>query len=634
MRNITCIILALIILALALPSPVRADRIRLRSGKVIEGVLAAPGDQPGAAGRVRLWVGPSQITLPLAQIAAVTTDTLADNLLLEARFQFEGRRLEEGAEKMGLAVREGVAPEKITPLLLKYGDALTTAIPHLNLAAREGLSQALARLAGAPADAGALPAIGRLNLHIALGEEAPSRAILAALGPQYFTSHPAESARLSQALQRTLEAWAAAEDFAGGQSTIEMMRRIAPRQADDAAIQFYLQWGSVERHGGRYESALRIYSGAMMSLAPQIAIDRTTTTLMEMEKTAREKKQLLDVVGLYETYAKPICPRYASDRLALIWRDEGRMRMWDGRLPEARQALTQAEQYKKGAAARELAELEWRERRARLAPEDFKGHYELGQWCQGKELYEQALTELRTARQSPELAVDSGNRIETIRSKLAEVQLAAIMSLYEAGDYARVLEEEIPRFMRQDHPAGYLAQAKQLEDMARESITMLRAQRPQQAESLYRQAERALYADDFQKAKGLLETLTTYYRDTVTYPRASALAAVVEQKVAMAEMEAGRKPARAAAASSATLARASISSGTQARVTNMIDQQTSWSLAGVGNAPLRKAAPAGRKPPVKAQAARTTTTQPASPENRNVNKALNQLLQEGITNVQ
>lgn len=626
----TWYIIAALAITLAVYLPSRADRVRTRSGKEIEGVLIDSGAQMGASGKVRLWVGTAQIALPLDQVILITTDTAANNLLIDTSYQLEGRRAEEGAEKLGLAVQQGATRDQVAGVLSKYGDLLADAIPQMKLPGREGLSQALATLEGQSAAQNRAMAAQRIYLHVALGEGDKADAILNDLGPQYFTRHPAEGARMSSALVRTLEAWAEVEDFASGETSLVMLQKIDPRRAVGASIQFYLHWGSCERRSGRFESALRVYTQHMMAQAPEIAADRTTTTLIEAERSAREKNRLLDVVGLYETYGRKISPGYTNDRLALIWHDEGLARMWDNKLAPAREAFTTAEKYKKGIAARELLQCEWRERRAKLKPGDGKGHHELGQWCQEQELFNEALTEFHEAEGTPQLAADAAARIATIESKIAEAKLSEIMAFYEKREFMKVIDET-RKFLGQEHPAGFLAQAKQIQDLARESMVLQVAQRPQAAEALYKQAERACNEEEYAKARGLLDTIMTHYSDTVTYARAAALSALVDQRLAVAAMEAGRKPKPAAAPTTATQARtnAAPTTATAARIAKAANNPTSATQRITKKIPV-KPAPKPKPTP------KPTTPRPGeTPEKATISDALKKLMgQEGIGNGQ
>ena len=328
-------------------------------------------------------------------------------------------------------------------------------------------------------------------------------------------------------------------------------------------------------------------------------------------------------------------------RLAQIWHDEGWSQLWDSRYAEARAAFTQAQKYNKtcvkNCAAMDLNQCEWRERRAKLGKDDIKGHATLGDWCAEKEMFEAAITEYRIAEQDPQLFAEVSARLETLRSKLAEAKLTQIMGFYESGDLSETMKR-LEEFKHEDHPVGYLAQAKQISDMTQEKLRMRTALRPQQAESLYRQAERAFYDEDYAQARGLLETIAKLYADTITYPRASALAALVEQKLDVAALEVGKKPKPIVmpkvTTTSATLAGIQVTTGsTTVQITNASDAPNTGDNK---NAPVTLNLPkAGTPaaPPAKgvpATAGKTAPRLPAAAEHDAVNGALQKLLgQEG-----
>jgi hypothetical protein len=156
-------------------------------------------------------------------------------------------------------------------------------------------------------------------------------------------------------------------------------------------------------------------------------------------------------------------------------------------------------------------------------------------------LLQPALDEFRVAAQSKSVGPTAEDYIGQILNQLAETELLKIMDLFQAGEYAKVLNAT-QKFMGEEHPQGYLVQAKEIEDMTKESLQLRIAQRPQQAESLYQQAQRAFYQEQYAKAESLLKTLLEHYRDTVASGRAATLYALVRDKLALARLEEGKAP--------------------------------------------------------------------------------------------
>jgi len=537
--------LALALFAALAPPVARADLIRLKDGKTLEGVIVGTtprGDE--SSGTLRLKVGSTQIVLPARQIAGIRQDTPAQNSLIEAKAHLAAQRPAEATALLAQAVTQGIKPEILASVIERHGDEVATAIPTMDGATRSALSRVLSALEAVQVTKDDELLTRRLYLHLCLGEREKARALLERIGPVALRGNTAMREQLAQWLANSLGAWADAGEYARGEETLLELRQVDPVQARARATQFYMQWASHERDGGRFETALQLYVQHIMDDTPGIARDRIEVTLREAERRAREQDRLGDVTRLYETYGLPARADFARGRLVTIWHDLGWEDLWRSRFAEARAAFDKAEQLKPGSMKNDLAQLEYRERRAKLADDDLVGHYELGVWCLAHELIDPALKEFNQAEPSKAVGANARANIGKIRNLLAEADLTRIMDLYDKHELTTVLQE-LQEFMTKDYPTGYLTQAKEIQDMTKEAIRVRVAERPQQAQSLYEQAQRAFHKDDYAKADQLLQDIFAHYRDTPAYAAARTFQALVQDKLALASLEKGQTPNRA-----------------------------------------------------------------------------------------
>lgn len=535
------LIAAIMLFVLAGQSNLQADIVRTREGRVIEGVIVGSGQSPIQNNTIKIRIGSSQIALPTDQVDSITTASQTDNDVLDARAHLQSKRAPEGVSTLSKALVEGASTEKLAAVIQDYGDLLATSIPALNEAGRQDLSRILAVIGPIQNPKNEDLMARRLLLHLCLGEREQANALFAQLGPDYFKSHAVMRQQMGKWLQDSLAAWTVAKDFERAQETLQDLQRVDPAAATGRDVQFYMQWASFMRDGGNFDQALQIYTKHLLDKTPEIARDRIQVTLQEAERTYRDGNQLPLAARLFETYGLTTIPAVARERLIQLWHDEGWQYLWRGEYAEARASFERAELVKKGSAQQDLLQCQYREQRAGLQKTDLLGHYQLGLWCMNQNLLQPALDEFHVAAQSKAVGPTADGYIGQIKNQLAEVELLKIMDLFQAGEYAKVLNAT-QKFMGEEHPQGYLVQAKEIEDMTKESLQLRIAQRPQQAESLYQQAQRAFYQGQYAKAESLLKTILEHYRDTVAYGRANTLYALVFDKLALARLEEGKAP--------------------------------------------------------------------------------------------
>jgi hypothetical protein len=319
---------------------------------------------------------------------------------------------------------------------------------------------------------------------------------------------------------------------------LEILDRVDPDQARLRRVQFFLQWAWRKRQARQYESALDIYTRNVIDLAPQIGRDRIELTLGEAEQWAWEQDRPDSVAELYERYGLPHAPEFSRPRLAQLWRDQGQRFLRGQEFEPARRALEKAEGLEPGAARLDLLRVDYLERSRATGPGDLVARYELGVWCLKNDLLEEALTELRQVRRHDVIGENARAQIQQVRHRMAEKQLEHLMDLYDQGQYIEAISG-VQGFFEEGFPAGFRDQASQIEQLARDKLRLVKSERPQQAEGIFQQAERAFYDRQYPEADRLLLTVLDRFADTDVAERARRLQVQVKDKLDLMYLEQG-----------------------------------------------------------------------------------------------
>jgi hypothetical protein len=522
--------------------PARADRIETTGGRVFDGKVLGRVQDPARGEVLKIRIGSSMLELPASQVRSIRPSTPAEDALLAAGQAIDEGRLSDAPAALDEALRQGIDPAAAAALFLAHGDALAAGADAFTTETRLALSHALAgtRLGMIGRDDDLRPVW--LELHLALGEREAADRLFQSLGPRAFTGQPALRERLTLLLVRSLDRLTRQGRFEAARDVLADLERVDPAQAADRRTRFYLQWAWSARQDRRYEDALQIYLGNVLDDTPLIGKDRIAVTLNEAEDYYRSRDELPVVARLWTDYGLAQLPGQAAERLVQLWRDEGWRQLRRAAYPKAREAFGRADQFQPGGARDDLRQVEYREKRDALAAPDPVGHFNLGVWCQDRSMWNQALEEYKTAAQQGLPEEIASQPIAQIEAKIAEDALLKIMDMYQAGQFGDALAA-VHDFMQEPHPTGFLAQARQIEQLTLDAVHVRVAERPQQAEALYQQAERAYGRQHYSECAGMLRTLIQQYGDTVVAERARTLFATVRSKLALASLEEGRAPA-------------------------------------------------------------------------------------------
>lgn len=510
-----------------------ADRVEYIDGRIVHGIITRNEEDS-----VTIQNGDAEFKIPRSVIRQVVEGTPADHWLLKAKDELARGRTADGVIFLGNAAREGVQPESLAAVMLFHERDLVAGIPSLMSEGKASLAAALEhiRLAELPRQ-GEL-AVARYRLHLAAGDTRGSRIVLDELITSHMKTLDQFRAELSGLLQSMIDVSMRAERFSETIDLIEQLRRLDQFSAGGKRIELVLLWARRERDRGDYRRALDIYRDQLMVDSPEIATDRIMTTLEEAEKDFRNRNQVVRAIELYQTYGVPVSEPATREKMVELWREVGKNRLMFNELPEARQAFLMAEKIKPGSAGRDLVYCDYYEKKSALEPGDFVARFELGEWCLDQGLTEEAREAFVIASDSEILREHAFAQIDRIDNHHAETELSRLLDLYQRGRYFEVTDG-LNRLRQKPLGEGYEEQAKKLEDLTRDAIALSAAARPQQAEVLLQQAERAYFTGKLSESYHLLRTLSERYSDTPAAARGERFMRMVGPQMDLDRIERG-----------------------------------------------------------------------------------------------
>jgi tetratricopeptide (TPR) repeat protein len=286
---------------------------------------------------------------------------------------------------------------------------------------------------------------------------------------------------------------------------------------------------------------LRIYADKLFPVAPQVAREFVRRALDEAERSIDQGRNGEEVIALYARYGMPILPDDSRKRMVRLWRNEGWRALRTGKLDQARAAFVHANGIQPGIADEDLARLEFARMQKATPKDDLIGVYALGVWANNHGLDEEALTAFRAAAASPVVGANAQAYVGQVMNRRAEKELKRLMDLYDAGRHEDVLAG-VNAFLRQGYAQGYNRQAAQLNALTLNAMQATLAERPQQAQALYQQAERAFDQERYNEAQQQLQAILDHFKDTIVYPQARNLYARVHERQAFSRLEQGYGP--------------------------------------------------------------------------------------------
>ena len=511
-----------------------ADRVEYKDGRVVEGEIVYQDEE-----YVRIRDGSGVITIFAKSIRRVVEGSKADVYLISAKSEFSKGNVHRALSELAEAVRMDISPESLVTVLQHYEVRLREVAPHLDGARRSELSAVLEHSAGAQLERDGEPLLTRVRLYMALGDFKTADVLLERLAKKHDRLFELEKDSLSRGFNDEIERALEDRDFARALDLIIRFRRLDEGAASDKQVLLDLRWARDEREKENFDRALEIYIDQLMEGNPQIAKNRILDALAEAERTYRRRDELGRAIELYEIYGMPYAPDSVRGRLTRLWVDAGDEQMERDAFEDARKMFDRAERLTPGSGMRSINLADYGMQRAALDPADALGHYRLGEWCIEKELYYEAKEAFERAGEAESLRTTAWAQLSFVDNAIAEEELKRLIGLFEKGNYSETLEG-LSRFQSQPLTPGLRIQSGELDRLTRNGILLRAKARPQQAEVLWQQAERAFYAGEVADSAMTLRTLIERFDGTPAGARAEQFYKKIQMHMDLDEIERGR----------------------------------------------------------------------------------------------
>ncbi len=518
---------------LALNGFVFADRIEYADGRVMEGHIVRIDED-----FVVIQDGTADFKIPRSLVNRIIEGKPADKWLRTAKAKLTAGDIEGAIQDLAEAANQGVEPASLAAVMMRFTEDLAAAIPQLPLPRKEELRRALEVMDGATLPRQGTLILSRIRLHLQFGNLAGAGPLIEELKSDYPEAYEVNQASFADWFEKNVDESLRSGRYDDALDYLVYLRRLDPERAGDKRVLLVLQWARQERDQGHYEKALDIYLNQLMDQSPEIARNRITDVLEQAEYHDREREMLGRTIILHERYGLEHVPALSQRKLVELWNELGFKYMHQGELEEARKAFTRVDEIKPGAASGGFLQLEHAERRVRISDNDPLAYYELGEWCMKNEMWIEARQAFAEASETEALHATAQAQLKFIDNLLHEKELTRLLALYEKGAFMDVLNG-VHTFKGQPLSRGFRRQVEQLEDLTQEAIRLTVAERPQQAEVLWQQAERAYYMRDFRTAQSTLRALIERYPDTPAGVRGEELYRRVRPTLSLNQLEAG-----------------------------------------------------------------------------------------------
>lgn len=485
-----------------------ADRIEYADGRVMEGEIVRIDEE-----FVVIQDGTADFKIPRSVVNRIIEGSPADKWLRGAKAKLTAGDSEGAVQDLGEAVRQGVAPESLASVVVRFDRELAAAIPGLPTLRRDDVRAVLAAISGArlPRQEGVV--LARIRLYLELGDVESASPLIDELQADFPEAFEVQRPAFVEWFEANIEECLATRRYDDALDFLTQLRRIDPDRAVETRILLVLQWGRRERDQGNFEKAIDIYIEQLLEISPEIARNRIVDALEQAEYADRAHENLGRTIALYERYGLKYAPSSSRGKLVQLWNELGYKHLHANRIDDARKAFTRVDAIKSGAAADGFLQCEHADRLAAMKEGDPIGQYELGEWCLANGLWVQARQAFLIASEADPIRPSAQAQLRFIDNTLHEKELSRLLQLYEDGKYLDVMNG-VHEFKGRPLSKGFRQQAEQLEYLAKEAIRLTVAERPQAAEVLWQQAERAFFSRDYPAAQSLLRALIERYPDT------------------------------------------------------------------------------------------------------------------------
>lgn len=496
---------------LLLTVPIRnapGDRIEYADGRVMEGHIVRIDEE-----FVVIQDGTADFKIPRSLVNRIVEGRPGDRWLRAAKTKLTVGDAESAIRDLAEAVEEGVDPTSLAAVMVRFDEELAEIVPVLPLPRREELRSALEVMSEATLPRQGTLILSRIRLHLQFGDLEIAGPLIEELKANYPETYEVNQDSFADWFEQNVDHALRSGRYDDALDYLVYLRRLESERAGDKRVLLVLQWARRERDQGHYEKAIDIYLNQLLAQSPEIARNRIIDAMEQAEFADRERDNLGRTIALHERYGLEHVPGVSRRKLVELWNELGFKYLGEGRLKEAEKAFVRVDELKPGGAKSGFLQLEHDERLAEVGEEDPLGYYELGEWCMQNNLWIEARQAFEKASETEALSAAARAQLQYINNLLHEKELSRLLALYESGEFIEVLNG-VHAFKGQPLSKGYRQQVEQLEELTQDAIRLTVAERPQQAEVLWQQAERAYYMRDFRTAHSMLRELIDRYPDT------------------------------------------------------------------------------------------------------------------------
>lgn len=284
-------------------------------------------------------------------------------------------------------------------------------------------------------------------------------------------------------------------------------------------------WLRMARHAmlqGNARRALEICLHEISPIHPEIARHRARIIFNDIGPRMHALREWDALVELYEEFGLKLLGREADPELARALEAAGQAALERGDLDLARLSFIRLDALDTGDAERLLLLTEFQARQIATPRADLVARLELGIWAAQQRLYPQARLLFEELMRHPDLEEPARVQREIYDRQEAVELVDRATAAARNGQYMEAVDIA-DAFLSRFQLSELRNQMRAVREAALRDLRAEESQRPLRAESLYQQAERLFFMQEYPQALQLLDRVELDYADTPGADRAQAL---------------------------------------------------------------------------------------------------------------
>ncbi|MCC6548021.1 hypothetical protein IT570_12720 [Candidatus Sumerlaeota bacterium] len=523
---------AILACLVSLLGTVRADKITLSNGRVIEGrVVAREGD--------RVVVESGGMVTRLSASSVVSVQKVAEylNVLRGAEESFRRRDVVGGIDKLKAALTEGASVQDARAVLDTAGPIIRSTVGAARDSEKISLRRALHDLVETDLLTTGTMIQTAQNLR-ALDDWDAAVELLDRMPPETLGEDPMTRAWSLEFMRTLVRRQLARGDFEGAIACVEKIRRISGDDSSPEIPLAHLTRAAAARDRNDYTLALGIIARDLASQVPEIARNRALFTIEEMKAWAQKNRKfreareaLLPIQRVFPVEAAAaeqfLMAGEVEDDLnhddsaaALELADSIPEEQREPKLQKLRNEAFHAEAMKRLADERE--------------PLALLNH---GRWCAENGLLDEAMLIFNRTRDNPNLRDVSDEALTNTRRERDTKLLEEAQEFMKLGNIAEVTARTQVILTNPNLGSSLTEEAQKLEALAKASSRRDAEARPYQAEVIFQQAERDYFQQNFEGALKYVSLILNDFADTPAAGRATSLLPEIVRALELAYLE-------------------------------------------------------------------------------------------------